>query len=56
MFCHTMTVLLDYIDRLCNFPQMLNIAIFIYFTLPYHAGIMLNIFNDPLCSKLYILA
>ena len=35
-----------------NFPQMFNIAINIYFTLPYYAGIMLNAFNDLLCSKL----
>ena len=35
-----------------NFPQMLNIAINIYFTLPYYVGIMLNAFNYPLCSKL----
>ena len=31
---------------------MLNIAINIYFTLPCYAGITLNAFNDPLCSKL----
>ena len=29
-----------------NFPQMLNVAINIYFTLPYYVGIMLNAFND----------
>ena len=29
-----------------------NIAINIYYTLPYYADIMLNAFNDPLCSKL----
>ena len=35
-----------------NFQQMLDIAINIYCTLPYYAGIMLNAFNDLLCSKL----
>ena len=34
-----------------NFPQMLDIAINIYFTLTYYAGIMLNAFNDLLCSN-----
>ena len=29
---------------------MLNIVINIYFTPPYYADIMLNAFNDPLCS------
>ena len=53
MLYHTVTVLLEYIDRSLQFPQMFNIAINIYFTLPYYAGIMLNTFNDPLCSKLY---
>ena len=33
---------------------MLNIAIKIYFTLPYYASIMLNAFNDLLCSKVTI--
>ena len=46
-----MTVLLEYIDY-HNFLQMLNIAINVYFILPYYAGIMLNAFNDTLCSKL----
>ena len=32
-----------------NFPQMLND---IYFTFPYYAVMILNAFNDPLCSKL----
>ena len=36
------TVLLEYI----NFPQMLNIAININFTIFYYAGIMLIAFND----------
>ena len=49
MLYHTLTVLLEYID---NSLQMFNIAINIYFTLLYYAGIMLNAFNDPLCSKL----
>ena len=35
-----------------NFPQMLDIAININFTIPYYAGIMLNAFDDLLCSKL----
>ena len=48
MLYYTMNVLLEYIGHY-NFPQMLNIAINIYFTLPYYAGIMLNTFNDPLC-------
>ena len=42
---HMMTVLLEYIDRSQHFSQMLNIAIL-------HFPIMLNAFNDPLCSKL----
>ena len=46
MLYHTMTNLLEYIDRLLHFPQILNIAIIIYFILPYDAGIMLNAFND----------
>ena len=37
-----MTVLLEYSDRYYNFIQMFNIAINIYFTLSYYAGIMLN--------------
>ena len=53
MLYRTMTVLLEYIVLFTyNFPQMLNTAINIYFTLPYYAGIMLNAFNDPLCLKL----
>ena len=52
MFDHTIIVLLEYFDRSLHFPQILNIAINVYFTLPYYAGIMLNAFNDPLCSKL----
>ena len=32
---------------------MLNIAVNVYFTLPCYSGIMLNAFNDPLCSKLH---
>ena len=35
-----------------NFPHLLDIAININFTIPYYAGIMLNAFNDLLCSKL----
>ena len=31
---------------------MLNIAINICFALPYYVGIMLNVFNHPLYSKL----
>ena len=57
MLYHTMTVLLEYIPVIqYNFPLMLNIAINIYFTLLCYAGIMLNAFNDPLYSKLYMLA
>ena len=41
MLTYTMTILLEYIDCLLVFPQMLNI------TLPYYAGIVLNAFNDP---------
>ena len=52
MLYNTMTVLLEYINRL-PFLQMLDIAINIYFTFPCYAGIMLNTFNDLLCSKLY---
>ena len=54
MLCYTMTVQLEYNNHLLNFPQMLNIAINIYFTLAYYAGIMLYAFNcnNPLCSKL----
>ena len=52
-----MTVLLEYIDYSLHFPQMLNIAININpininLTISYHAGIMVNIFNDPLYLKL----
>ena len=43
-----MTVLLEYIDRLLQFPQMFNIPINIYFTISYYGGIMLNALNDPL--------
>ena len=49
MLCNTMTVLLDYIDRLL---QMLNITINIYFALPYYVDIMLHAFNDPLYLRL----
>ena len=53
MFYHTMTVLLEYIVIVhYNFPQMLNSAININFTVPYCARIMLNAFNDRLCSEL----
>ena len=54
MFYHTVTVLLEYIDCLLIFftKLMFDIVINVYFTLPYYAGIMLNAFNDPLCSKL----
>ena len=52
MLYHTMTVLLECIDLSLQFPQKLNIAIKMYFTLPYYAGIMLNAFNDSLCLKL----
>ena len=45
-----MTVLLEYIDRSLQFSKMLNIAININFTISHYAGIMLNTFNDPLCS------
>ena len=47
-----MTVLLEYIDYSLHFPQTLNIAININLTTSYHAGIMVNVFNDPLCLKL----
>ena len=43
----TMTVLLEYID--CSVQFYTN-ATNIYFVLPYYAGIMVNAFNDPLCS------
>ena len=42
MLYHTMTVLLEYIDHSLQFPQTLNPIM----------RIMLNAFNDPLCSKL----
>ena len=48
-----MTVLLEYIDCLLQFSKMFDIAINVYVTLPYHAGIILNAFNDLLCSKNY---
>ena len=47
-----MTVLLEYIDHSLQFPLTLDLAINIYFTLPYYAGIMLIAFNDLLYSKL----
>ena len=43
-----MTVLLEYIDHLLQFPLMLDLAINIYFTLPYYAGIMFIAFNDKI--------
>ena len=43
------TVLLKYIDHLLQF--CINIAIYVFY-ISYYAGIMLNNFNDPLCSKL----
>ena len=49
MLYHTMAVLLEYINHSL---QIFNIAINIYFILPYYAGITLNAFNDLLCSKL----
>ena len=49
---HTMTVLLDYTDCLLQFFINAYIAINICFVLPYYVGIMLNVFNHPLCSKL----
>ena len=54
MLYHTMTVLLEYIDRSLQFSikLMLNIAINICFTLPYYVSIILNAFNNPVCSKL----
>ena len=52
MLRHIMTILLEYIIIHYNFTQMLNNTIYIYFALPYYAGIMLNAFNDPLFSKL----
>ena len=52
MLYYMVTVLLEYIDHSLKFPQMLNIAININFTISCYAGIMLNAFNDPLCSKL----
>ena len=49
-----MTVLLECINRSLQFSTNAQyyIAINNYFTLSYCAGIMLNAFNDPLCSKL----
>ena len=54
MLHHTMTVLLEYIDRSLQFSTNAQyyIAINNYFTLSYYAGIMLNAFSNPLCSKL----
>ena len=53
---HTMTVLLDISIVHYNnyFPQIQihNITINIYFELSYYAGIILNAFHDPSCSKL----
>ena len=49
----TITILLEYINRLPQFSKMFDIALNAYFTLPYYVGIMLNAFNDLLCSKLY---
>ena len=48
-----MTALLEYMIVQCNFTQMLNITINIYFALRYYADIMhmLNAFTDLLCSK-----
>ena len=50
--CYTTNVLLEYIDCSLQFPQMLDIAINIYFTLTYYAGSILNVFSDLSCSKL----
>ena len=48
-----MTILLEYIDSLLQFStNVYNIAIIINFTVPYYAGVMLNAFNDLLCSEL----
>ena len=52
MHYYAMTVLLEYKIVHYNFLQMLNITINTYFTLRSYADIMLNAFNDPLCSKL----
>ena len=41
--CRTMTVLLEYIDRLLRFVLILHIS--------NYAGIMLNAFNNLLCSN-----
>ena len=51
MLHHGVTVLLEYIDRSVQFS--INIHIYIYPIM--HAGIMLNAFNDSLCSN-YMLA
>ena len=51
MLYHTMTVLLEYIYHSLLFSTN-DIAINIYFTLPYYVGITLIAFNDPLCPKL----
>ena len=42
----------DNIADLIIGTSLLNITINIYFVLPYYDGIMLNAFNDLLCSKL----
>ena len=34
------------------FHKCMNIAINLFYIFPINAGIMLNAFNDPLCSKL----
>ena len=44
MQTHTMTVLLEYIDHSLQFAI---IAINLFYIFP----VMLNAFNDPLCSK-----
>ena len=49
---HTMTVLLEYINFIAILHKCINIAI-MYLTHSCYVGIMLNAFNDPLCSKLY---
>ena len=46
---HTMTVLLEYIDRSLQFS--IN-AISICFTLPYYVGIMLKYFQSPIMLKI----
>ena len=43
----TMIALLEYIN--CSVQFYTN-ATTIYFALPYYAGIMIDAFNDPLCS------